>query len=128
MSQIHTYLNNYIQALQTLQAQYSGQALLDAAEKKWGADSPEYMILLEKPNMPHRWIESPNSPSAEVPKSDDEPNILISIDDWLPTCISSLQNVVAQNPDDDALSQTAQKRWGLKSYVYLLLVKAGLRS
>jgi hypothetical protein len=127
MSQLHTYLNNYIQALQTLQAQHSGPDLLDAAEEKWGSDSPEYMILRERPNMPQRWITPPNSPPAEVPKSDDESNITVGIDDWLPTCISSLQQVVEQNPDDDVLLQTVEKRWGLKSYAYLL-VKAGLRA
>jgi len=126
MSPLRTYLNNYIQTMQSLQSQYANsQYLLKAAETKWGDDDPRYVILLEmRLTEAHaaatKWDTPPNEPTQDADNPDEQPNELI---DWLPICIKALQNVLADAIDDAALLEKANKEWGPDSNGYLLVTE-----
>ncbi len=116
MSQLHTYINKYIQIVETWKTQYTtSQSLLNAAETKWGQESPPYKILQESPT--ELWKNAPDETPPEVDKSDD--NLLIN---YLPTHISTLQDLVLNYPDDESLLEAAKKRYREESYLYRLIV------
>jgi len=117
MSQLRTYLEDYIKTLQTLQAQYSdNQALLDAAEDKWGAEDYRFMVLQESPKGV-RWPNKSGEPSPEEQKPENEPNELI---DWLPSYVRDCQKV-SRAGDDEAVLKEAAKTWKLDSYGNLVV-------
>jgi len=122
MSQLRAYLENYIHNLQTLKVQHSNdQDLLNAAEDKWGAEDPRFMILQERPKQ-QRWNSPPGQPKPEEPKPEDEPNEVIT---WLPGRIEIFQGLLKGVADDKVLVEEAEKKWGQESYEYLV-VKQGL--
>jgi hypothetical protein len=113
MSQLHNAINEYIRTLQTLAAQNSNyQDLLDTAEKKWGQESPEYMLLVSSP--PQRWINEPGNPPTEAEKPEDEINVTV---DWLPI----LQDLADNCPDDDGLLRKVKADYTETSYLYRLI-------
>ncbi len=118
MSRLHTYINKYIQTVETWKTQYTtSQSLLNAAETKWGQESPPYKILHESPT--ELWKNAPDETPLEVNKSNDEDNLLIN---YLPTHISTLQDLVLNYPDDESLFEAAKKRYREESYLYRLIV------
>ncbi len=124
MSPLRTYLNDYIQTVQTLQAQYANsQDVLKAAETKWGDNDPRYVILLEMrlTEVPDaaatKWNTPSDEPTQDADTPEAQPNELI---DWLPIGMESLQNLLANGTDDAALLEKA-KKWGPDSNGYLLV-------
>ena len=122
MSQLRTYLENYLQTLQTLQTQHSNnQELLDAAERQWGQDDPRYEVLLERTaGLAGRFNEPSTEPPPESDNPENEPNELI---DWLPSYVQMLQDVLAQSTNDEAILKQAENKWKSRSYGYLLFKK-----
>ncbi len=118
MSRLHTYINKYIQTVETWKTQYTtSQSLLNAAETKWGQESPPYKILQESPT--ELWKNVPDETPPEVNKSNDEDNLLIN---YLPTHISTLQDLVLNYPDDESLLEAAKNRYREESYLCRLIV------
>ncbi|MCK5522555.1 MAG: hypothetical protein KAI83_05400 [Thiomargarita sp.] len=117
MSQLHNAINSYFRDLETLQTQYpSRQDFLDAAEKKWGQQSPEYLFLTEG-NL-QRWSKKnpPGNPPVEQLSWDDEDNIAIN---WM----SPIREELAKYPDDDDLLRIVKEKYGRESFLYRLLNK-----
>jgi hypothetical protein len=116
MSQLRTHLEEYINDLKSLLAEYSdSQDLLDAAEDKWDDEDSRFMLLTEKPKM--RFGE----PSADVtnedsPSDDEEPNELI---DWLPIYLTKMEQILSESTDDQVLLTKAEEKFGsVDSYGY----------
>jgi hypothetical protein len=120
MDQLHNAINAYIHDLQTLQAQYSNRKdLLNAAEEKWGAESPEYLLLLtESPSQ--RWKNEPGNPPVESENATDENNVTV---DWLPI----LQDLANSYPNDEDLLRKVKKDYKETSYLYQLIQKLVLK-
>jgi hypothetical protein len=120
MRQLHNAINAYLHALQTLQAHYSNRKdLLSAAEEKWGAESPEYLLLLtEAPSQ--RWKNEPGNPPVESDNATDENNVTI---DWLPI----LQDLANDYPDDEDLLRKVKEDYKEISYLYQLIQKLVLK-
>jgi hypothetical protein len=123
MSQLQSHLNNYIQALESLQAQYSSdQSLLDAAEEKWGIEDVRFLILQQRWLGSERFGKQNPEATAEEHIEEEASNELI---DWLPTGIDALRRLSAQATDDQGLLTAAGQKWGPRSYGYELLEMAG---
>ncbi len=126
MTQLRTDLENYIQALESLQAQYSdSQTLLDAAEDKWGTEDVRYLILQQRTLGFCRFDEPNSDANPEEPIDNESPNELI---DWLPDGINDLRNLLTNAADDKALLTAAEDKWtSPSSYGYLLIKTGGHR-
>jgi hypothetical protein len=133
MSQLHAHLNNYIQALESLQVQYSDNlALLDAAEEKWNPEDVRYLILQQRTLGSERKMLDPDrfdKPNPGVtPEEFIEEEASNELIDWLPDCcIDALRSLSAQAADDQALLAAAEQKWGQDSYGYRLLEAGGHR-
>ncbi|HEC84170.1 MAG: hypothetical protein DRR08_27825 [Candidatus Parabeggiatoa sp. nov. 2] len=123
MSQLQSHFQDYIQALESLQAQYSeNQALLDAAEDKWGTEDVRYLILQQRRLGSERFDKPNPEATPEEPIEEEASNELI---DWLPDCIDALRSLSAQAADDQALLAAADQKWGPQSYGYQVIEAGG---
>ncbi len=115
MSKLRIHLEEYLNDLKMLQAQYSdSRDLLDAAEDKWGDEDSRFMLLTERPSMRF------GNKSADVtdegsPSQDEEPNELI---DWLPLYISKTEDILSESTDDEDLLGKVVDKFGEDCYLY----------
>ena len=122
MNQLCTDLKDFIETLESLQAQHSdSQNLLDSAENIWGSEDVRYLMLRHKTLGSVRFDEPNRDAKPEEPIEDESPNELI---DWLPVCINELRSLMPA-ADDKALLTAAEQKWKSQSSFGYLAIKAG---